>query len=126
MGFFNVKNFLTYGGWVLVVVGILGFFLIGPTSSQSIFGSSWYFDSGENWAHLVLGVVALLLVYAVKSEGLNKWVTVLVGLFALVATLFGFFAGPTFLGVNLENPLDNLLHLVVGVWALWSGFSKSA
>jgi hypothetical protein len=124
MGFFNVKNFLTYGGWVLVIVGILGFFLIGPTAEQSVFGSAWWFDNAENWAHLVLGIVALLLVYAVKNADLNKWVTVLVGVFALVVTVAGFM-DPSFLGANLENPLDNVLHLVVGLWALISGFSKS-
>ena len=124
MGFFNPKNFLMYGGWVLVVVGILGFFLIGPTSDKSVFGDVWYFDNAENWAHLVLGVVALLLVYAVKNDDLNKWVTILVGLFALIATISGFL-NPNFLGANLENPLDNILHLVVGAWALVSGFSKS-
>ncbi len=125
MGFFNTKNFLTYGGWVLVLVGILGFFLIGPTADKSIFGSSWWFDGAENWAHLVLGVVALLLVYLVKNEGLNKWVTILVGIFALIATIAGFM-NANFLGANLENPLDNVLHLVVGLWALASGFSKGS
>mgnify|MGYP001617317185 CR=1 FL=1 len=123
MGFFNPKNFLMYGGWVLVILGILGFFLIGPGTDR-LFGSTWYFDDAENWAHLVLGVVALLLVYLVKNNVLNKWVTILVGLFALVATVSGFFVGTNFLGANLENPLDNILHLVVGAWALVSGFSK--
>ena len=122
-GFFTPKNFLMWGGWVLVVIGVLGFFLIGPTSDTSVFGAAWWFDNAENWAHLVLGVVALLLVYFVKNNSLNKWVTVLVGLFAAVATLSGFFAGANFLGANLEA-LDNILHLVVAVWALWSGFAK--
>lgn len=125
MGFFNSKNFLMYGGWVLVLVGILGFFLIGPTADKSVFGSTWYFDNAENWAHLVLGVVALLLVYVVKNDSLNKWVTILVGLFALVATVSGYL-NPNFLGANLENPADNILHLVVGLWALASGFSKGS
>ena len=72
MGFFNVKDFLTYGGWVLVIVGILGFFLIGPTAEKSILGATWWFDNSENWAHLVLGVVALLLVYLVDNDELMK------------------------------------------------------
>ncbi len=30
------------------------------------------------------------------------------------------------LGVaNLENPLDNVLHLVVGIWALWAAFHRA-
>ena len=123
MGFFTPKNFLMWGGWVLVVVGILGFFLIGPTANQSIFGALWWFDNAENWAHLVIGLVALILVYFVKNNGLNKVVTILAGLVAAIATISGFFLGANFLGANLET-LDNILHLVVAVWALWSGFSK--
>src|SRR5438309_93341 len=124
MGFFNSKNFLTYGGWILVIVGILGFFLIGPTPEKSIFGGTWWFDNPENWAHLVLGVVALLLVYVVKNNDLNKWVAILVGILGIVVTAAGFM-NPVFLGANLENPADNILHLVVGLWGLISGFSKS-
>jgi len=123
VGFFTPKNFLMWGGWVLVVVGILGFFLIGPTANQSIFGALWWFDNAENWAHLVIGLVALILVYFVKNNGLNKVVTILAGLVAAIATISGFFLGANFLGANLET-LDNILHLVVAVWALWSGFSK--
>jgi hypothetical protein len=51
----NSKQFLQYGGIVLVLLAIVGF--IVPT----IGGSALYFDSAENWAHLVLGVVALVL-----------------------------------------------------------------
>ncbi len=125
MGFFNPKNFLTYGGFILVIVGILGFFLIGPTAEASIFGATWWFDNGENWAHLILGIVALLLIYVIKNDSLNKWVTILVGILALAATVSGFL-GPNFFGANLENPSDNILHLVVGIWALWSGFAKTS
>ena len=33
---------------------------------------------------------------------------------------------PNFYGANLENPLDNILHLVIGVWAVlaWRGAKK--
>ena len=116
----NPKQFLQIGGIILVVVGILGFFLIGPTPEGSIFGSAWYFDNAENWAHLVLGIVALLLVYIWKNADAQKWVTILVGIFALIAGISGF-VSPNFLGANLENPADNILHLAIGVWALWAG-----
>ncbi|MEK9147909.1 MAG: hypothetical protein AAB650_00555, partial [Patescibacteria group bacterium] len=56
----NPKQFLQIGGVVLVLVGILGFVgVIGPTAESSLFGGAWWFDNAENWAHLVLGVVAL-------------------------------------------------------------------
>ena len=122
MDVLSVKGFLQVGGVVLVLVGVLGFFLIGPTAEASIFGSNWWFDNGENWAHLVLGIVALLLAYFAPMT-LNKPIVVVLGLIALLVGVWGFFA-PNFLGANLENPADNILHLVVGIWALWAGLKK--
>ena len=121
----NPKSFLTLGGIVLVLIGILGFIgVLGPTADASIFGVSWWFDNAENWAHLVVGIAGLL-VSMWGNAMIQKWVTVLVGLFALVTTVSGFIA-PEFLGAMLQNPTDNILHLVVGVWALWSAKNDMA
>lgn len=111
------KGFLTIGGVVLVLLGILGF--VGFS-----IGSALVFDNSENIAHLVLGLVALLLVFVLKNEMLNKWVTVLVGLLAIVAAVWGFagISDSTLLGAQFENPIDNLLHLVVGAWGIYAGF----
>ena len=110
-----------------MLVGLLGFIgVIGPSSDASIFGSAWWFDNGENWAHLILGIVALAFAYGVKSESAQKNIVILVGVLALIATVSGFLLGSNFLGANLENPLDNILHLVIGVWALWAGLKKPA
>lgn len=116
----NPKQFLTLGGIVLVIVGALGFMgVLGPTAESSIFGEAWWFDNAENWAHLVIGVVGLVIAMWGNAM-LQKWVTILVGLFALVTTISGFVWGSSYLGANLENPADNILHLIVAVWALWS------
>ncbi len=57
----NPKQFLLLGGLILTLVGILGFVgVIGPSAANSLFGANWWFDNGENWAHLVLGLVALV------------------------------------------------------------------
>ncbi|MBI4153038.1 DUF4383 domain-containing protein [Candidatus Woesearchaeota archaeon] len=116
------KGFLTIGGVVLIAVGLLGFFLTGPTPQDSIFGETWWFDNGENWAHLVLGVVALVLVYAVKQDQLNKWVVAVLGVVGVLIGLYSLVISEGLLGANLENPADTILHLVVGAWALYAGF----
>lgn len=124
----NPKNFLVLGGIVLIVVGLAGMMgILGPTPEASIFGPRWWFDAGENWAHLILGIAALVVAFG--ATPLQGPVTLLVGALGLLVGVVGFFlpgASPNFLGANLENPLDNVLHLAVGLWALisWRGAKK--
>lgn len=113
------KQFLTIGGVVLVLVGILGFVgVIGPTPEQSLFGDFWYFTNPENWAHLVLGVVALVAAYTMPADT-QKPLTMAVGVLALFFAVYNVFS-QDFLGAHLESPADLILHLVIGVWALAS------
>lgn len=130
----NPKQFLTIGGGVLVLLGILGMFLLGPTEDASLLGAFFWLDGGENVAHLVLGVVALAAVFV---PGLNsalapyyKAIVILVGIIAIFFGVYGFLVSgssePNTFGLaNLENPSDNILHLVVGIWAFAAAFMKS-
>lgn len=117
----NPKQFLTIGGIILVVVGILGWFILGPTADKSIFGEAWWFDNAENWAHLVLGIVALIAVF-VLPESSQKPLVIVVGILALLVGVYSLFGtGTMLLGANLENPADTILHIVIGAWAVWAG-----
>jgi uncharacterized protein YjeT (DUF2065 family) len=114
----NPKQFLRIGGVVLVVVGILGFVnVLGPTAEASMFGDAWWFDNGENWAHLIIGIIAFVAAYALGAEA-QKPLVVAVGVIAVLVGLYSIVVGENFLGANLENPADSILHLVVGIWAL--------
>lgn len=116
----NSKQFLMIGGIVLILVGILGFAgVIGPTGDDSLFGSAWWFDNGENWAHLVLGIVGVIASYALPGSG-QKTLAMILGVVGLLIGLYSLFGYNDLLGANLENPADSLLHLVVGGWALWA------
>lgn len=123
----NPKQFLTVGGATLLLLAIVGY--LGVFSTE---GSFFWLDSGENVAHLFLGVVALAAVYV---PGLNsalapyyKPIVILVGVIALFFGVYGFLVAgnpvPNTFGYNLESPADNLLHLVVGAWAMWAAFRK--
>ena len=114
----NPKQFLKIGGAILVVVGILGFFLIGPTEDASIFGPSWWFDSGENYAHLIIGIVGLIAASMLGASS-QKSLVMLLGVVGIVVGVYSIFS-PSFLGANLENPADTILHLAVGAWALYA------
>ena len=121
----NPKQFLTVGGAILVLLAIVGY--LGVFSTE---GSFFWLDSGENVAHLFLGVVALAAVFV---PGLNsalapyyKPIVILVGAISLFFSVYGFIVAgnpvPNTFGYNLESPADNLLHLVVGAWAVWAAF----
>jgi hypothetical protein len=114
------------GGIVLLLLGVVGFLNIFTRESYPDF----WLDSGENWAHLGLGVIALAIVYV---PGLNsafapyyRWIVLLLGVVALFFAIYGQFLASgdpnTFGLANLESPLDNLLHLVVAAWAILAGW----
>ena len=117
------RLFLTLGGFVLLLLGIVGYLNVFSESATPAF----WLDGGENLAHTVLGLVALAAVFV---PGLNmalapyyRWIVGLVGVLALFFAAYGFIqagaAAPNTFGVaNLENPSDNLLHLVVGIAAI--------
>jgi len=123
---FTPRGFLISGGAVLLVLGILGFFVLNNPSL-----SFFWLDSSENVAHVALGGIALAAVYV---PGLNdtlrpyyKWIVILVGLIALFFGVYGFLvtgdaSGKNTFGLaNLELG-DNLLHLVVAAWAFAAAY----
>ena len=127
---FTPKGFLMVGGVVLLLLGVLGFFILNSPSL-----SFFWLDKSENVAHTALGLVALAAVYV---PGLNemlkpyyRWIVILVGLIALFFAAYGFLQTScatctgtetnTFGLTNLELG-DNLLHLVVAAWAFLAAF----
>ena len=114
----NPKQFLTVGGAVLLLVGILGYVgVIGPMPDKSIFGAMWWFDNPENLAHTVLGVAGLAEAFVFPAMW-QKWLVVVLGLVGLYFGFYSLFIGAGFMGANLENPADTILHFAVGAWAL--------
>ena len=124
---FTPKGFLTYGGVVLLLLGIVGY--LGVVSESSV--PAFWLDNGENLAHTFLGLVALAIVFI---PGLNsmfapyyRWIVILLGIVALFFAVYGFYVGgnasPNTFGVaNLESPADDILHLVVAAWALYAAW----
>ena len=120
------NGFLKVGGVVLLLLGLLGFVLPGG----QLLGDSFYLDFAENVAHSVLGIVALIAAYTLPMNA-QRGLVWIVGIVALLFAVWGFMVAgntpPNWYGVtNLENPLDNLLHLVVAIWAIWAASQKSS
>jgi len=120
----NPRQFLQIGGAILLLLGILGF--AGLFSEK---GSFFWLDNSENVAHTGLGIIAIAAAYLLKDAQAQKWLVAVVGVTALFFTVVGFAVGGdvtsganTFGIANLESPADDILHLVVGAWALLAAF----
>lgn len=120
------RQFLLLGGIVLVLLGVLGLFVLGPTAEQSLLHDFFWLDNTENLAHILFGVVALVAYYTLKDAQMIRWLVILVGIVALVAAVAGFMnmgaPAPNVGITNLESPADNILHLVVAAWAFYVSF----
>lgn len=120
----NPKQFLLLAGGVLILVAILGFVgVIGPTPEKSVFGPAWWFDNGENWAHLIVGIAGLLAVFFLPGN-LKKTLVILLGVVSILVGLYSLIISTSLFGANLQNPLDTILHLAVGAWALLAARGK--
>lgn len=110
---FTPRGFLIVGGAVLLFLGVLGFFL--------------WLDPAVNIAHFAVGLVALAAIFV---PGLNdsltphyRTIVIFIGVIALFFAAYGFLlpadspTSPNAFGLaNLEFG-DNLLHLLIAVWA---------
>src|SRR5919206_4317416 len=97
--------FLRYGGGVLVIVGLVG--AIGILNNVDFFS----LDTGENVAHVGLGVIGLAAGFGLKDRTMHRGLTAVVGITALIFGLLGWFlpsggalangafAHPNFLGL---------------------------
>ena len=133
---FTSSGFLRYGGIVLLLVGVVG--VLGIFNSLSFFS----LDTGENIAHLGLGIVGVGAGFGLKNAGIHRLLTTVVFATAVIFMVWGLilpdggalangaFAKPNFYGLaNLESPADSILHLVVAAWAglaLYMGMKQPA
>ena len=120
----NLKQFFVLGGIIFVLCAILGFIgVIGPTPDQSIFGTTWWFDSTENWLHFVLGILMLIIAMALPYNT-QRGIGMTIGIIALLVGIYSFFKPGMLFGVNLEYPADTIFHILIGFWALLSSRKK--
>ena len=115
------KYFLSAAGAIMVIVGILGLVggIIGPTPGDSLFGSAWYFNSVEIWAHLVVGILAVAFALFLSISA-QRIASVIIGIALIGIGTYSLFGNVDFLGAHLEHPADTFFNLIFGVWALVS------
>ena len=106
------KTYAQISGWVLLVIGILGFFMSNLFITQV--------NTAHNILHLIFAVISLWLGYKGSEGAVVGWAKT-IGVIYLLLGIIGFFGTP----LNSIFMLDtggNLIHLVLGLWGAWAGF----
>ena len=108
------KVFAQVVGIVLLLIGIIGLFtgtLLGARTTVV-----------HNLIHLVSGAIGAYTGFT--GSGYRSFAQIFGVVYTLVAVV-GFITPGTLgsLGVPV-NTLYNFVHLVIGVWGIWAGFSK--
>ncbi len=101
-------------GVVLILVGVLGFFM--PSPLLGIFAV----DTVHNLIHVVSGAVALIA--AGTGEQNSRMYLIVFGLIYGLVTVLGFVMESPLLGLISVNMADNYLHLVIAAVSLAVGF----
>ncbi len=120
----NPKKFLTIGGTILLIIGIFGVVgLLGSLSSAGFFHPPYWI----NWFHLFLGIFVLIVSLS-HREKLQVGVTLFATIILMTIGLFGLLLGPFIAHryniPELADPSDHVVHLGIGLLALWGFLNR--
>lgn len=123
---FSPEKFLLLAGGFSVIIGILGVFSLGPTHEHSVLGTFLWMDHKENVFHTLLGLIGLSIVLIPSLKATlhphYKQIVFVAASIALFFSLYGFLEAYNIIlppiDFNLQHPADNVLHLLLGLWAL--------
>lgn len=121
------KQYLTYGGLIFIVAGIFGLIgVLGPGMDNSIFTSAWFFNTGDAWAIIAAGVIALISAFSLEDEA-RRWFASIIGGLSIIIGLLGFIIPSSLatFGLPSGNVIAKLFYLVMGAWGLWAGLTRS-
>ncbi len=117
-----VKTYATVVGWVLLVLGLVGFVWTGMPGLLEL-------TTVHSVVHVLLGAVLLWVAYSADEDTGTTVVKVLSVVYLLLGVA-GFLDADAFLGgllgagvLNLMTS-TNVVHLVLGVWGAWAAWSE--
>ncbi len=107
----------------LSAVAVLGI-VLNAVGAGDLLGSFLTFDWTHNIVHVVLAAVAFVFGFGKLGPGITKTMAIVFGFVYAGLGIVGFIAGGIlgFMGLHLEIG-ENLVHLVLGAWALTAGFA---
>jgi len=114
----NTQTAAKWFGWIILIVGIAGF-IPGIVSTSGLELGIFHVDPMHNLIHIVSGLIAL---FCAQSLGAAKTFFKIFGIVYGLIAILGFIApGGVVLGMVM-NTADNLLHVVIALYALYYGF----
>lgn len=122
----NVGVYWKVSGVALAAVAALGI-LLNAIGQGGLLGGFLSFDWTHNIVHVLLAVVALGIGFSTVEASLSKNLAKVVGIVYLGLGVVGFLPGivdavDSLLGLHLELG-ENLVHLVIGAWGVYAGFT---
>lgn len=106
--------------FALTAVALLGI-VLNSIGIGDLLGSFLTFDWTHNAVHVVLAAAAFIFGFANVGPAMTKTFAIIFGFVYAGLGVFGFFADLSFIGLGLELG-ENLVHLLLGAWALVAGF----
>jgi len=110
------KQFATWLGVILLVVGLLGLFM-GESDLLGLFSV----NGTHTWVHLISGILGLLAGLTAAGAYAGTFNKVF-GIVYLLVAILGFIGVGSIVSLLALNTEDNWLHLVIGVVTTWVGF----
>jgi len=115
----NIIQFLTWIGWFLFTLGIIGY-----VTGGEVIVSNWSLGINESLAYLILGFVMIAAVKMSRDFSLLQKFTLLIGVTGLFFAVYGLAKGPDYYGYASFESIDNILHFIVGAWGIYIGIKK--
>jgi hypothetical protein len=121
-----IKNPVTYwrvSAIALGAVAVLGILLNSIGQSELLGANFLAFDWTHNIVHVVLAAVAAVFGFGNLGAGITKTMAIVFGFVYAGLGILGFIAGDALSGIGLHLELgENLVHIILGAWALTAGF----
>ncbi|MGB0653621.1 MAG: hypothetical protein ACPGQL_10525 [Thermoplasmatota archaeon] len=122
---FSPTLYWRVSAFALSAVAILGIVVNAVTGEVAGIANFLEFDWVHNILHVVLALAAFVFGFGNVGAAARKYGAIVFGFVYMALGVFGLIAGPlsyeigTLMGLELG---ENLVHVVLGAWALTAGF----
>lgn len=117
----NPTMYWRVSAFALTGVALLGILINTFAGNSEGISGFLVFDWTHNIVHVVLAGAAFIFGFAPVAPAVSKTFAIIFGFVYAGLGVFGFFADLGAIGLGLELG-ENLIHILLGAWALAAGF----